>query len=75
MCFSAWYQGRAGAGGCDAFAETGKGFANYLMILGVVETVAIFALVFSFLAMPDAKKIDDTSVKAPIAQVEAVTTK
>jgi V/A-type H+-transporting ATPase subunit K len=75
MGFSAWYQGRAGAGGCDAFAETGKGFANYLMILGVVETVAIFALVFSFLAMPDAKKIDDTSVKAPIAQVEAVTTK
>ena len=75
MGFSAWYQGRAGAGGCDAFAETGKGFANYLMILGVVETVAIFALVFSFLAMPDAKKVDTTSVKAPIAQVEAVTTK
>ena len=75
MGFSAWYQGRAGAGGCDAFAETGKGFANYLMILGVVETVAIFALVFSFLAMPDAKKVDASSVKAPIAQVEAVTTK
>lgn len=51
MGVSAWYQGRAGAGGCDAFAETGKGFANYLMILGIVETVAIFALVFSFLAM------------------------
>jgi len=75
MGFSAWYQGRAGAGGCDAFAETGKGFANYLMILGVVETVAIFALVFSFLAMPDAKKIDNASAKDPIAQVEAVTTK
>jgi V/A-type H+/Na+-transporting ATPase subunit K len=57
MGMSAWYQGRAGAGGCDAFAETGKGFANYLMILGVVETVAIFALVFSFLAMPAAKAI------------------
>lgn len=52
MGASAWYQGRAGAGGCDAFAETGKGFANYLMILGVIETVAIFALVFSFLALP-----------------------
>ena len=71
MGFSAWYQGRAGAGGCDAFAETGKGFANYLMILGVVETVAIFALVFSFLAMPDPKKIDTAAAKAPTAKVEA----
>ena len=75
MGFSAWYQGRAGAGGCDAFAETGKGFANYLMILGVVETVAIFALVFSFLAMPDAKKVDTAAAKAPTTQVEAATAK
>ena len=35
-----------------SFAETGKGFANYLIVLGVVETCAIFALVFSFMAMP-----------------------
>lgn len=52
MGVSAWYQGKAGAGGCDAFGETGKGFANYLMILGIVETVAIFALVFALMAMP-----------------------
>lgn len=52
MGISAWYQGKAGAGGCDAFGETGKGFANYLMILGIVETVAIFVLVFAFMAMP-----------------------
>lgn len=51
MMFSALYQGKAAACGCDAFAETGKGFANYIMILGVVETVAIFALVFAILAM------------------------
>jgi V/A-type H+/Na+-transporting ATPase subunit K len=54
MGVSAWYQGKAGAGGCDAFGETGKGFANYLMILGIIETVAIFALVFALMAMPTA---------------------
>ncbi|QSH40623.1 V-type ATP synthase subunit K [Lentisphaerota bacterium ZTH] len=51
MGVSAWYQGKAGAGGCDSFAETGKGFANNLMVLGIVETVAIFALVFSLLIL------------------------
>lgn len=49
--FSALFQGRAAAGGCNAFAETNQGFANYLMILGVVETCAIFALVFSIMVM------------------------
>ena len=48
---SALFQGKAAAGGCSAFAETNQGFANYLMILGVIETCAIFALVFSLLAM------------------------
>ena len=49
---SAIFQGKCGANGCVSFAETGKGFANYLIVLGVVETCAIFALVFSFMAMP-----------------------
>ena len=48
---SAIFQGRAAAGGCVSFAETGKGFANSLMVLGVIETCAIFALIFSFMAM------------------------
>jgi len=43
---SAWMQGRAGAGASDALAETGKGFGNYLMALGVIETVALFVMVF-----------------------------
>lgn len=51
LLFSAWGQGRAAAGGCNAFGETNQGFANYLMVLGIVETCAIFALVFSLLAM------------------------
>ena len=50
--FSAIYQGKAGAGGCVAYAETKQGFANYLMVLGIVETCAIFALVFSIMALP-----------------------
>ena len=49
---SAVLQGKCGAAGCVAFAETGKGFANYLMVLGVIETCAIFAVIFAFMAMP-----------------------
>jgi V/A-type H+-transporting ATPase subunit K len=49
---SAIFQGKCGAAGCVSFAETGKGFANYLMVLGVIETCAIFALIFAFMAMP-----------------------
>jgi len=46
MGMSAWFQGRAGASAADALAETGKGFANYLMVLGLIETVALFVMVF-----------------------------
>lgn len=43
---SAFYQGKIGASGADALAETGKGFTNYLIALGVIETVALFVMVF-----------------------------
>ena len=46
MAASAAFQGKAGAAAADALAETGKGFGNYLMTIGVVETVALFVLVF-----------------------------
>ncbi|MDR4506897.1 MAG: hypothetical protein MRJ65_01450 [Candidatus Brocadiaceae bacterium] len=46
MGASAWMQGRAGAGASNALAETGQGFGNYLMALGIIETVALFVLVF-----------------------------
>ena len=46
MGASAWMQGKAGAGAADALAETGKGFGNYMMVLGVIETVALFVMVF-----------------------------
>ncbi len=43
---SAWFQGKAGAAGSIALAETGQGFTNYLSVLGIIETVAIFVMVF-----------------------------
>jgi len=43
---SAWFQGKAGASASDAMAETGKGFGNYMMVLGLVETTALFTMVF-----------------------------
>jgi V/A-type H+-transporting ATPase subunit K len=46
MGMSAWYQGVIGASAADAMAETGKGFGNYLMALGIIETVALFVMVF-----------------------------
>jgi len=45
---SAWMQGRAGAAASDALGETGRGFGNYLIVLGIIETVAIFVLIFIF---------------------------
>ena len=48
---SALFQGRAAACACDAQAETGQGFANYVIALGVVETVAIFMMVFTIIAL------------------------
>jgi V/A-type H+-transporting ATPase subunit K len=42
-------QGIAAAGAADAMGETGKGFANYLMVCGIGETVALFAMVFTIM--------------------------
>jgi V/A-type H+-transporting ATPase subunit K len=52
MGASAWMQGKAGASASDALAETGKGFGNYIMVLGVIETVALFVMVFVMTAIP-----------------------
>ncbi|MBM3247830.1 MAG: V-type ATP synthase subunit K [Candidatus Omnitrophica bacterium] len=48
---SAWMQGKAGAAAADALGETGKGFSNYLMVLGIIETVALFVMVFTLMAV------------------------
>jgi V/A-type H+-transporting ATPase subunit K len=51
IAFSAIAQGKAGASGADATGETGKGFVNYMMIVGICETVAIFAMVLSMISL------------------------
>lgn len=43
---SAWFQGAAGAAASDAQVSTGKGFSNYLIVLGLIESVALFIMVF-----------------------------
>lgn len=48
---SAWFQGKVSAAAADALGETGKGTANYFIVIGIVETVALFTLVFSLLML------------------------
>lgn len=47
MGISAYMQGKAAAVACDAFSDTNKGFANYIIVLGIIETVALFVMAFS----------------------------
>ena len=51
MAASAVFQGKAGAAGSDALGETGKGFVQYLTVVGLAESVALFAMVFSFIVL------------------------
>lgn len=48
---SALFQGRCAASAADALGATGKGTANYFIVIGVIETVALFTLVFSLLLL------------------------
>lgn len=43
---SAYWQGKCAAAACDAMGETNKGFGNYLVVLGMTETVALFVMAF-----------------------------
>lgn len=51
MGICSYFQGVGAAGACDALADTGKGFALYLMALGVIETVSIFVMVFAIVML------------------------
>ena len=48
---SALNQGKCSAGASDALGATGKGIANYFIVIGIAETVALFTLVFCLLAL------------------------
>lgn len=47
MGLSAFVQGKVAAVACDAMGETGKGFGNYIVVLGIIETVALFIMAFT----------------------------
>jgi V/A-type H+/Na+-transporting ATPase subunit K len=47
MGLSALWQGKAAAAASDAMGETNKGFGNYIIVLGIIETVALFVMAFS----------------------------
>ncbi|MDR2547016.1 MAG: hypothetical protein LBC96_05820 [Lachnospiraceae bacterium] len=47
MCFVGILQGKIGAAACDALCETDQGVALYIAGLGITETVALFAMVFT----------------------------
>ena len=46
MGASAVFQGKCAAYSADAFGETGQGFGNYILVVGLIETVALFVMVF-----------------------------
>jgi V/A-type H+-transporting ATPase subunit K len=48
---SAVAQGKASASGSDALGETGKGFSQYITIVGLCETVALFVMVFGMISV------------------------
>ncbi|MGI6020116.1 MAG: V-type ATP synthase subunit K [Lachnospiraceae bacterium] len=48
---SGLFQGKCAAAAADALGATGKGTANYFIVVGIIETVALFTLVFSLLLL------------------------
>jgi V/A-type H+-transporting ATPase subunit K len=51
MAASAVFQGKAGAAAADAQGETGKGFAQYIAVVGIAESVALFAMVLTMISL------------------------
>ena len=42
-------QAMCSAAAAEAFAETGQGFGNFLMVIGIAETLSLFVMVFTLL--------------------------
>ena len=49
IALSAFIQALCSAAAAEAYAETGQGFGNFLMVIGVAETIGLFAMVFTIL--------------------------
>lgn len=48
---SAFWQGKCAAVACDAMGETNKGFGNFLVVLGMTETVALLVMAFTLMLL------------------------
>jgi V/A-type H+-transporting ATPase subunit K len=44
-------EGWIGAAAAESLTDTGKGFANYVAVLGICETVALFVMVLSMISI------------------------
>ncbi|MCL1991783.1 MAG: V-type ATP synthase subunit K [Spirochaetes bacterium] len=42
-------QAMCAAAAAEAFAETGQGFGNFIMVIGIAETLALFTMVFTLM--------------------------
>ena len=47
IMLTAVIQGKAAAFAAEAVAETGKGFAQFVTVIGIIEPVALFAMVLT----------------------------
>ncbi|MFQ3579339.1 MAG: hypothetical protein SNJ71_04265 [Bacteroidales bacterium] len=54
MGVSAIFQGKAGARVCDAVASGANDTSKYIMIIGIIETVALFVMIFTMTGIPKA---------------------
>lgn len=52
MAGSAIFQGKTGARACDAIGSGASDIAKYIMIIGIVETVALFVMIFTMTGLP-----------------------
>jgi V/A-type H+-transporting ATPase subunit K len=52
MAGSAIFQGKTGARACDAISTGATDTAKYIMVIGIVETVALFVMIFTMTGLP-----------------------
>jgi V/A-type H+-transporting ATPase subunit K len=51
LLLTAVVQGRIAACACEAHVEKNKGFAQYMIVMGIAETVALFTMVFTMISL------------------------
>jgi len=51
LLFTAVVQGKIAACACDALVEKNQGFAQYMILMGIAESVALFAMVFTMISI------------------------